>query len=69
MEEDMKYEMRIPAGVTRQIMANVMDKFDVEAKQTDYGPVLCADKKTLEDVRDFIVKALNERIRELEKRD
>lgn len=69
MEEDMKYEMRIPAGVTPQIMANVMEKFDVEVKQTDYGPVLYADKKTLENARDFIVKALNDRIRELENKD
>jgi len=66
MEEDMKYEMMIPAGITGQILANVMDKFDLEVKQTDDGPVLYGEKETLENARDFIVKALNERIKELD---
>lgn len=67
MEEDMKYEMMIPAGITGQILANVMDKFDVEVKQTDDGPVLYGEKETLENAQDFIVKALNERIKELDR--
>jgi hypothetical protein len=67
MEEDMKYEMMIPAGITGQILANVMDKFDVEVKQTDDGPVLYGEKEALENARDFIVKALNERIKELDR--
>lgn len=65
MEEDLKYEMRIPAGITGQILAQTMEKFDLEVKQTDDGPVLYGEKEKLEDARDFIVKALNERIKEL----
>lgn len=66
MEDDLKYEMRIPPGVSGQILANVLDKFDLEVKQTDEGPLLYGEKKKLEDARDYIVKALNERIKELE---
>jgi len=66
MEEDLKYEMRIPAGVSGQILANVMEKFDLEVKQTDEGPMLHGEKEKLEDARDYIVKALNDRIKELE---
>ena len=66
MEEDLKYEMRIPAGMTGQILAQIMEKFDLEVKQTDDGPILYGEKEKLEDARDYIVKALNERIKELE---
>ena len=61
-----KYEMRIPPGVTGQIIANVMEDYDLEVKQTDNGPVFLGEFKNLEDARDYIVKALNERIVELE---
>jgi hypothetical protein len=61
-----KYEMRIPPGVTGQIIANVMEDYDLEVKQTDTGPVFLGEFKNLEDARDYIVKALNERIVELE---
>ena len=61
-----KYEMRIPPGVTGQIIANVMENYDLEVKQTDIGPVFLGEIKNLEDARDYIVKALNERIVELE---
>ncbi len=66
MDEDVKYEMKIPMGVSGQILANVMEKFDLEIKQSDDGPFLYGDKGKLEDARDYIVKALNERIKELE---
>jgi len=61
-----KYEMRIPPGVTGQIIAHVMEDYDLEVKQTDAGPVFLGEFKKLEDARDYIVKALNERIAELE---
>ncbi|MBZ2165958.1 hypothetical protein [Methanobacterium spitsbergense] len=63
-----KFEMRIPPGVTGQIIANVMENYNLEVKQTDAGPVFQGEIKDLEDARDYIVKALNERIQELEKR-
>ncbi len=64
--DEVKYEMRIPAGVSYQMMVNLMKKFpDLEVKQTDNGPLLLGSMKELEDARDYIVKALNERIKEL----
>ena len=62
-----KFEMRIPPGVTGQIIAKVMESYDLEVKQTDMGPVFQGEIKNLEDARDYIVKALNERIVELER--
>ncbi len=62
----MLHEMRIPPGVTGNIMAEVMDKYEVEVVQTDYGPYFQGEYEELEKVRDFLVKALNERIKELE---
>ncbi|NYB51630.1 MAG: hypothetical protein HVN35_03560 [Methanobacteriaceae archaeon] len=68
MEEDMTYEMRIPAGITERMMVEVITKFNLELKNTDYGPVLYGKKEDLENAQDHIVKALNERLKELEKR-
>ena len=62
-----KFEMRIPPGVTGQIIAHVMENYNLEVKQTDTGPVFQGEFKNLEDARDYVVKALNERIQELEK--
>ncbi len=64
-----KFEMRIPPGVTGQIIAHVMENYDLEVKQTDMGPVFQGEIKNLEDARDYIVKALNERIVELERKN
>jgi len=69
MEEDMMYEMRIPPGITERIMAEVITKFNLELKNTDDGPLLYGKKKNLEDAQDHIVKALNQRIKELEKKE
>ncbi|MCE5214892.1 MAG: hypothetical protein LLF83_09270 [Methanobacterium sp.] len=67
MDDDMKYEMVIPPGINTQMMARLLQEFpDLEVKQTDNGPILLGDKEKLEDARDYIVKALNERIKELE---
>lgn len=65
MEEDVKYEMVIPRGVSGQIVANVLEKFDLEIKQSDEGPLLYGEKEILEEAKDYIVKALNERINQL----
>jgi hypothetical protein len=62
----MKYEMKIPPGVPGQILAEIMEKHDIEVKQTDYGPVMQGEKEQLEDAQDIIIRALNERIKELE---
>jgi len=62
----MKYEMRIPPGVSGQVLAEILEKYDLEVKQTDYGPIMYGTKEELEDAQEIILKALNERIRELE---
>ncbi|MFU2190953.1 MAG: hypothetical protein BWY74_00498 [Firmicutes bacterium ADurb.Bin419] len=68
MDEEMMYEMRIPAGITERIMIEVINEFGLELKSTDYGPVLLGKKEDLEKAQDYIVKALNQRLKELEKR-
>lgn len=60
--------MRIPPGVSGQILAVVMEKYDVDVKQTEYGPVLVGKMEDLENAKDEFVRALNERINELEKK-
>lgn len=62
----MKYEMKLPPGVPGQVLAEVLEKHELEVKQTDYGPVLYGEKEQLEDAQDIIIRALNERIKELE---
>ncbi len=66
MEEEL-YEMRIPAGVTERMMAEVITKFELELKNTDDGPLLYGKKQNLENAYDHIAKALNQRLKELEK--
>jgi len=61
----MKYEMRIPPGVSGQILAEIVEIHELEVKQTDYGPVLYGEKEQLEGAQDIIM-ALNKRIKELE---
>jgi hypothetical protein len=64
-----KFEMIIPPGVTGMIIAHVMENYNLEVKQTDAGPMFQGEIKNLEDARDYIVKALNERIDVLEKKN
>ncbi len=66
MDEEMLYEMRIPAGITERIMVEVITEYDLEIKNTDDGPVLQGKKESLEKAQDHIVKALNQRLKELE---
>jgi hypothetical protein len=68
MEEEMLYEMRIPPGVTERLVAQVITQFNLEIKNTDDGPLLYGKKEDLESAQDYIVKALNERLKELEGR-
>ncbi|MGZ7048041.1 MAG: hypothetical protein ACXVH2_09085 [Methanobacterium sp.] len=62
----MKYEMRLPQGVPGGVLAQILEKHDLEVRQTDYGPILYGEKEQLEDAQELILKALNERIKELE---
>jgi hypothetical protein len=67
MEDEMKYEMLIPRGVSSQMLARLLEEYpDIKIKQSDNGPLLLAEKEKLLEARDYLVKALNERIQQLE---
>lgn len=61
--------MRIPPGVTERTMANIIDQYEVELVHTDYGPVIKGEITVLEEIRDYIIKDLNQRINEFEKKE
>jgi len=58
--------MKLPPGVPGQVLAEVLENPELEVKQTDYGPVLYGEKKQLEEAQDIIIRALNEKIKNLE---
>ncbi len=62
----MLYEMMIPRGVTERMVAHVVRDFNVELKHTDMGPCIVGEKEELEKAQDYIVKSLNELIKEYE---
>lgn len=63
----MKYEMMIPRGVNGQILAQLLEEYpEITIKQSEEGPFLLGEKEKLEEARDYIVKALNERVKQLE---
>ena len=62
----MKYEMKLPPGVPGQVLAEVLENPELEVKQTDYGPVIYGEKEQLEEAQDIIIRALNEKIKNLE---
>jgi len=64
----MKYEMRIPPGVTIRQMTDAISKYNLELKHGEHGPILYGKKEDLEKARDYFVKSLKERIKELEDR-
>lgn len=65
--EDELYEMKLPNGVGEQMLAHVYEDFNVELKQTEYGPKLLGTKEELEKVQDYIVGEMKKRLEELEK--
>ena len=64
MEEEPVYEMKL----TKQMLAHVIEQFDVELKQTEFGPKLQGTKEELEKAQDYIVKVMKERLDELNRR-
>ena len=68
VEDETKYEMMIPRGVSGQILAKLLEEYpEITIKQSEDGPLLLGEKEKLEEAQDYIVKALNERIQQLEK--
>ena len=48
--------------------SSVIEQFDVELKQTEFGPKLQGTKEELEKAQDYIVKVMKERLDELNRR-
>ena len=48
MEEEPIYEMKLTNGIGEQMLAHVIEQFDVELKQTEFGPKLQGTKDELE---------------------
>jgi len=61
----MEYELRLPNGVGEQLLAHTIEKFEVTLKHTEYGPILLGGKEELENAMEFMVKSINERLKEL----
>jgi len=62
----MDYEMKLPNGVGEKMLADVISNFDVNLKHTEFGPKLIGSIEELENAKDFLVKSLNERLRDFE---
>ena len=62
MEEEPVYEMKLTNGIGEQMLAHVIEQFDVELKQTEFGPKLQGTKEELEKAQDYIVKVMKERL-------
>ena len=67
MEDDV-YELKLPNGVGEQMLAHVYEDFNVELKQTEYGPKLLGTREELEKVQDYIVGEMKKRLEDLENR-
>ena len=68
MEEEPVYEMKLTNGIGEQMLAHVIEQFDVELKQTEFGPKLQGTKEELGRAQDYIVKVMKERLDELNRR-
>ncbi|MGN1363275.1 MAG: hypothetical protein ACI4VU_06185 [Methanobrevibacter sp.] len=62
----MDYEMRIPNGIGEEMLSEAYEKFNVELKQTEYGPKLIGSMEELEKVQKFFKKSIEKRLKELE---
>lgn len=64
----MDYELRLPNGVGEIMLARAFEKFDVELKQSEYGPSLIGSKEELEKAQKFIYDEMEKRLNELEEK-
>ena len=67
MEEEPIYEMKLINGIGEQMLAHVIEKFDVELKQTDFGPKLQGTKEELEKAQAYIIESMQKRLEELDR--
>ncbi len=66
MVKEKLYEMKLPNGVGEAMIAHVYEKFNVELKQTEYGPKLLGTQEELEKVQDYLVNVMKDRLKELD---
>ena len=66
MEDIQEFEMKLPNGVGEQMLAHAIDKFDVKLEHTEYGPKLVGSYEELEKTQNFLIKAIEDRLKQLE---
>ncbi|MCQ2738032.1 MAG: hypothetical protein MJ224_05445 [archaeon] len=66
MAKEKLYEMKLPNGVGEQMLAHVYEQFNVELKQTEYGPKLLGTQEELTKAQDFLVNTMKKRLEELD---
>lgn len=66
MAKENLYEMKLPNGVGEQMLAHVYEKFNVELKQTEYGPKLLGTREELEKTQEYLVNLMKNRLAELD---
>lgn len=67
MEDEPIYEMKLTNGIGEQMLAHVYEEFNVELKQTEFGPKLLGTKEELEKAQEYLTKLMKERLAELER--
>ena len=67
MEEKEEFEMGLPNGVGEAMLAHTIEKFDVKLEHTEFGPKLIGSYEELEKAKEFIAKAIEDRLKELER--
>ena len=65
-DEKQEFQMGLPNGVGEQMLAHAYEKFDIKLEQTEFGPVLIGEYDELVKVKEFLAKAIEERLNELE---
>lgn len=62
----MDYELKIPNGVGEQMLAHAIQNFDVTLEHTELGPKLIGSEEELKKAYDFLIDAIETRLKELE---
>ena len=58
--------MGLPNGVGEAMLAHAFEKFDIKLEQTEFGPKIIGSYEELEKTKEFLAKAIAERLKELE---
>ena len=61
----MDYELKLPNGVGEVMLAKAYEKFDVELKQSEYGPSLIGSEEELKKAQKFLYDEKEKRLNEI----